>query len=36
MMLAAAVVARVFGVDAERRSLEELTADEPAPTDSLR
>jgi MFS family permease len=30
MMLAAAVVARVFGVDAERRSLEEITA-EPAP-----
>ena len=29
MMLAAAVVARVFGVDAERRSLEEITAEEP-------
>jgi MFS family permease len=29
MMLAAAVVARVFGVDAERRSLEEITADQP-------
>jgi MFS family permease len=30
MMLAAAVVARVFGVDAERRSLEEITAEEPS------
>jgi hypothetical protein len=28
MMLAAAVVARVFGVDAERRSLEEITAED--------
>src|SRR5690606_24227699 len=31
MMGAAAVVARVYGVDAERRALEEITADEPAP-----
>jgi len=29
MMFAAAVVARVFGVDAERRSLEEITAEVP-------
>jgi MFS family permease len=29
LMMAAAVVARVFGVDAERRSLEELTAETP-------
>jgi len=29
MMLPAAVVARVFRVDAERRSLEEITAEEP-------
>jgi len=28
MMIAAAVVARVFGVDAERRSLEEITAED--------
>ena len=29
MMIAAAVVARVFGVDAERRSLEEITREDP-------
>jgi MFS family permease len=29
LMMAAAVVARVFGVDAERRPLEEITADAP-------
>jgi MFS family permease len=29
MMIAAAVVARVFGVDAERRSLEEITSEYP-------
>jgi hypothetical protein len=28
MMIAAAVVARVFGVDAERRSLEEITSED--------
>lgn len=31
MMMAAAVVARVFGVDAERKSLEEITAEDPPP-----
>ena len=35
MMLAAAVVARVFGVDAERRSLEEINAEEPAPLSTM-
>jgi MFS family permease len=29
MMMAAAVVGRVFGVDAERRSLEEITSENP-------
>ena len=29
MMMAAAVVGRVFGVDAERRSLEEITSEKP-------
>ena len=31
LMMAAAVVARMFGVDAERRPLEEITPDEPVP-----
>ena len=35
LMMAAAVVARAFGVDAERRSLEEITAETPPPGASI-